>query len=507
MLKKSYKQVMSVLLAAMLVILAGCQSIAGVDLSKLVANNMTAVSGEGDMSLAVELVTAAGYKPSGEEAAILAIINSTKITIDNMKSEDSTHVSMTGKLTIKDKDIPFKLFSTDKSITIHMDGAKKPIVMPLETANGAISTELTKSLIGLDKKAEALLPTVVQYFVKQLPDVKIDSSKVSEKINGQSVPLTKLHIELSGSDLVKLLKGLLDNIIKDEAGLKGLIGQLFDIVVPILKENNDPSMAMILPFLDDKELALSMVLPVIMDSLKKMSASFDLNDPQVQQLKDSTLKLDLYVDSDSYIRKTAVDLNVVFPQVAGSSGIKGMKVTASNSMWNINKPVKAEPIDVSGGTLKINTGDPEQSVSFGKLMGNFDKNSTFYKLIKDDLKLLNKNVQIHVAKNTAESVIGQAYVNEEQYTMAPTRLLLEQLDADVKWNGEKHEITVVDYISDTTIVMHVGSNKATVNGAEKEMQSAVVSKDGYSYVPLRFIALEFGFDINYDANVVTVTRK
>jgi len=495
---------MSVLLAAMLVILAGCQSIAGVDLAKLVTNNMTATSGEGDMSLAVELVTAAGYKPSAEDATILAIFNSTKITIDNMKSEDSTHVSMTGKLSIKDKDIPFKLFATDKSITIHMDGAKKPIVMPLETANGAISTEVTRSLIGLDKKAQALLPTVVQYFVKQLPDVKIDSSKVSEKINGQSVPLTKLHIEINGSDLIKLLKGLLDNIVKDEAGLKALISQLFDIVVPILKESNDPGMEMLLPFLDNKELAVSMALPVIMESLKEMSADINVNDPEIQQLKDLTLKLDLYVDSDSYIRKTAVDLNLVFPQE--SSEIKGIKVTASSSMWNINKPVKAEPIDVSGGTLKINTADPEQSVSFGKFMGNFDKNSTFYKLMKDDLKLLSKNVQIHVAKN-AESVIGQAYVNEEQYTMAPTRLLLEQLDADVKWNGEKHEITVIDYISDTTIVMHVGSNKATVNGAEKEMQSAVVSKDGYSYVPLRFIALEFGFDINYDANVVTVTRK
>jgi len=499
-MKKSMRSIISIFLAAMLVVLAGCQSIAGVDISKLAEKNLTATSSEGNMSMSLELLTDANFKPTPEDTAILSMINSTKLIIDNMKAQDSTHVSMAGKLAIKGKDIPFKLVMTDKSVTIHIDGAKKPIVIPTNFEDGAIPPEL---ILQVDKQAQALVPTFAKYFVKNAPDMKVDSSKVTEKINGESVALTKLHIELNGTDLVKLVKGLLDNMVKDEAGLKEVIGQLYDVMLPIIKEEMkaDPSAASMLSFLENKDTAIAMAVPMIVQTIKDLSAEINVNDPALKELNGITLKLDLYVDSESYIRKSAADLSVAFP--SGTETIKGFKMNVTSEAWNINKPVKVDMIDVSGGAFKI---DPTEDVSAGKFMSNFDKNSNFYKLIKDDLQLLSKDVLFYVVPED-EIYEGDAYVNKEQYTMVPTRSLLEQLDADVKWDGAKQEITVIDYLTEATIVMHVGSDKATVNGVEKQMNSAVVTKDGYSYVPLRFVATEFGFDINYDAGVVTVTRK
>jgi Copper amine oxidase N-terminal domain len=505
LLKKSIRSVISIFLAAMLVVLAGCQSIAGVDISKMAAKNFTVNSSEGNLSMSMQFLTDESFKPNSEDAAIISLINSMKLTVDSIKAQDSTHVSMAGKLTIKDKDIPFKSLLTDKSMTIHIDGAKKPIVIPMNYAGEGLTPEMMAQFNGLDKEAEKLIPTLVQYFVKNTPDMKVETSKVTEKINGQSVPMTKLHIELNGSDLIKLFKGLLDNIAKDEAGLKELIGQLYDVMMPIMKESMkaDPDAAGIIAFLDNKETTIAMIMPMIVETLKDLSAEFDVNDPSLKELNALSLKLDLYVDSESYIRKSAMDLNVVLPGGAKSDGIKGFKVNAISDAWNINKPVKVDTIDVSGGTFKM---DPTEDVSFGKFMSNFDKNSAFYKLIKDDMKLLSKNALFNVVTED-QFVAGNAYTNKDQYTMVPTRALLEQLDAEVKWDAVKKEITIIDYFTETTIVMHVDSNKATVNGVEKEMHSAVVSKEGSSYVPLRFVTTEFGFDISHEAGVVTVTRK
>lgn len=506
--KKGLRSVISIFLAAMLVVLAGCQSIAGIDMSKALVKNMTAKSAEGSMSLSMEMLMDAGYKPSTEDTAMIALLNSMKLTIDSIKTQDSTHLSMAGKLAIKAKEIPFKLAMNDKTVTVHIDGAKKPIVLNLDPTGGMLPADIMDQMKGLDKQVEALLPSFVQYFVGHSPDVKVATSKVSEKINGQSVQLTKLHIELNGTDLIKLIKGLLENIVKDEAGLKQLISSLYDVVIPIVKESMkaDPSSAAFASILDDKETAITMVMPFIVETLKELSAEINLNDPELKELNALTLKLDLYLDNESYIRKTNADIELVLPPAAVVDGFKGFKLKVTSDQWNVNKPVKADVIDTTGGAIVI---DPSQDdISVGKLLANFDKNSTVFKLIKDDLQLLNKDVQFYtVLEEETEDFFGDAYINKDQYTMVPTRALLEQLDADVKWDGAKQEITILDYLTETTIVMHFGSNKASVNGVEKEMQSAVVTKDAYSYVPLRFVATEFGFDIKYEDGIVTVTRK
>lgn len=515
--KKGMKSLVSLMLAAMLVVLAGCQSIAGVDLKKMVSQNVGVTSGESNLFLSVELLTKEGYVPTAEEAELTEFLKSLKLSIDSMKTQDSTHDSMKGSLSFKGTNIPFHLVLDESQMLLHILGAKKPFVLDGYTSNSlgmglnAAAADLPEGfeehLKELEAKMQELMPEFIQFFLTHMPDLeKISVSKVNDTVNGEKLDLTKVHIELDGIELANLLKQLLKNIASDEEGLTKLVSSLMDAVLPIVQEamKNDPELAPYAAMLQNKEMLIGMAMPQFVQLLNDLAASLDkLDESNKAMLANIGLNLDLYLDKDLYSRKTEAALTVNLPKEEQTEGITGFVVHLTTESWNINQPVTIERVNTANGTFPL-----DETMSLTKFMSNFHKDSAVYKLLDEQLNATAKQAFLTLTDATAANAQAHPYKKNGDTTMVPTRYLLEQLDAEVLWDKESKTITIIDPLTDKTIVTQVGSTEASVNGQKKTMPVEVEQADGFSFLPLRFVANELGFHVEWieEENLVIISR-
>lgn len=82
-------------------------------------------------------------------------------------------------------------------------------------------------------------------------------------------------------------------------------------------------------------------------------------------------------------------------------------------------------------------------------------------------------------------------------TMVPVRIISERFGAEVGWDGEKSEITIVK--GDKTIILTLGKAEAIINGAVEALDVAPEEFNGRTMVPLRFISENLGMDVDYIA--------
>ncbi len=87
-------------------------------------------------------------------------------------------------------------------------------------------------------------------------------------------------------------------------------------------------------------------------------------------------------------------------------------------------------------------------------------------------------------------------------TVVPVRAITEGLGAEVSFNPETFEVTIVK--GDTTIILSIGSNVAIVNGESVELDSQSEITNSRTYVPIRFIAETFGLTVDWDAETETI---
>ena len=94
-----------------------------------------------------------------------------------------------------------------------------------------------------------------------------------------------------------------------------------------------------------------------------------------------------------------------------------------------------------------------------------------------------------------EIVKGDAapYVDDAWRTMVPFRVLGEAFGAEVDWNQDAQSVTYT--VGDTEIVMTIGENTYTLNGEEQTMDTAPVLSGDRTYVPVRFVAEDLGFEV------------
>ena len=88
-------------------------------------------------------------------------------------------------------------------------------------------------------------------------------------------------------------------------------------------------------------------------------------------------------------------------------------------------------------------------------------------------------------------------------TLVPIRFVSEAMGADVSWNEADKEVTIVK--GRDTIVTHILSSKATLNGVVYTFDVSTMIKDDRTVVPLRFIAEMLNCDVDWDADTYTVT--
>ncbi len=81
-------------------------------------------------------------------------------------------------------------------------------------------------------------------------------------------------------------------------------------------------------------------------------------------------------------------------------------------------------------------------------------------------------------------------------TMVPLRGVFESLGANVEWDAGTRTVTAKK--SDITVKLRIGNKAASVNGKTVAIDQAPVIKNGYTFVPLRFVSEALGATVNWD---------
>ena len=87
--------------------------------------------------------------------------------------------------------------------------------------------------------------------------------------------------------------------------------------------------------------------------------------------------------------------------------------------------------------------------------------------------------------------------------LVPLRVIFNELGASVNWNGPTQTITATR--GGTVIVMKIGSNSPTVNGAVVPIDQPGIVVDGRTLVPVRFVSEALGVSVLWDGTTRTVT--
>ncbi len=130
------------------------------------------------------------------------------------------------------------------------------------------------------------------------------------------------------------------------------------------------------------------------------------------------------------------------------------------------------------------------------------------------LLLFSATVQIVFAEEIAELPEIKIYLEdkllvsdvkpfiENDRTMVPVRMIAENMGHDVLWNPTNRMVTILS--TRQRIILTIDSNIAQVGKKQVEMDTTAIIRDDRTYVPIRFVSENFGFDVDWDGDTRTV---
>jgi len=491
---------------ALLLVLAGCQTVGGLDVNKALLGDLDVKSAEASTTFSLNLVPAPGI--SAEDQERVDLINSFSLNVGRIKLQDNGNVSAAGAVTFKQLNLPFTLFMDKEAVVFTVEGAKSPFYYPIEDYSALLGEE------GLDpEKAQKISKLLTTFVVNNLPNPSaISVSPVTESVYGEQVNLTKLHAEVTGDQLPGLVKSFLQSVSKDTEGFKQLIGGLYDYLIPVIKEagegSGDPldlGFGDTIPW-EDKEgivtvahdaakLAVDAVLLVYNKQLEEMYE----DSPELRTVlsKNTKLQADIFIDSALHVRKQNIDLIVALP-ASEDLPLKSVSFKAQSETWNINGPVTADSISKEGA-LNISS----TQLTPGQTLRSFDSNSNAYRILKEDIGITKRSLYIEPDDEYYYPVV------KGNTTMIPLRYLAKDMDATVEWSKATRQTIVTDDLSGKKAYFKVGSNVAEVNGVKVKLaQPVFVDEYGDTYVPLRVLAQALQATVKIDSDGwIIVDRK
>lgn len=88
-------------------------------------------------------------------------------------------------------------------------------------------------------------------------------------------------------------------------------------------------------------------------------------------------------------------------------------------------------------------------------------------------------------------------------TMVPLRLIVgDILGAEIQWDGKTKKVTVKN--NDKLIELEINKQTASVNGKKILLDVFPEIKNGRTMVPIRFIAENFGFTVQWNSKTKTI---
>ena len=470
---------------ALLLVLAGCQTVSGLDVNKALLGDLDVKSSESSMTFSLNAEPAEGI--SAEDKEMVELMNSFSLSVSNAKLQDNGNMSAKGSIGFKQFNIPFTVFMDKETLVFTVKGAKQSFYYPIEGYEEMFGT------VGLDtEKSKELSNLLTKFVVKNLPNPgAISVTSVTEAVYGQSLNLMKLHTEVTGDELPALLKGFLKSISKDSEGFTELISGLYDYLYPVIKDLGVDSDDLLflglgeIP-LEDKEGVVTVlhdVAKLAVDTLllvyDKQVDSLYKSVPEVQTIlsKDTKLQVDIFLDSGLHVRKQNVALKVALP-ATDDLPLKSISLKAESEIWNINGPVTADVISTTGG-LNISSAE----LTPGETLRAFEEGSDVYRILKEDIGITKKYIAIAPDDEYYYPIV------KGNVTYVPLRYIAESLDATVEWNPANSSINVTDDVYGDKLVFKVGSSNVLINGNNVKIEQPVFFDEyGYTYVPLRLLA-------------------
>ncbi len=93
-------------------------------------------------------------------------------------------------------------------------------------------------------------------------------------------------------------------------------------------------------------------------------------------------------------------------------------------------------------------------------------------------------------------------LNQNNTNLVPLRTISEEFGAIVDFNKQNNKITITQ--KESIIEATIGSKRAMVNGAKKELQVAPQVVQGTTYVPIRFIGEALGGQVDYQKGILNI---
>lgn len=87
-------------------------------------------------------------------------------------------------------------------------------------------------------------------------------------------------------------------------------------------------------------------------------------------------------------------------------------------------------------------------------------------------------------------------------TLVPVRALVQAFGAGVEWNPDTKTVTITR--DGLTLFLTLGETGVLVNGETFQLDVPAQTMNGRTVVPLRFIAEQMGFEVDYEDGVITV---
>lgn len=482
----------------LLFILTACQTISGIDLTKVIVDHLTATSAEGNQSISWKLEIDPKAELEPDEKKMLELLQTGSIELNNYKAQDEKNASVSATLTLGTKKVPFHVYVNDKQLALQVEGLSDIIQLPLseESSMESIDVDVINRLQE-DKEFKNKLATTL---ISNLPNPAATKVELGQKsvINGEEVSLTKVSTEVKGTDLHEVVIGFVTNLLADEASVKALLETVMSY---------DDSMTS-----EDRSTQVDDFMVQFRDTLGQFKEDMTNDDEAIYKMLNNRfnlMKFEIGIDSGLHIRESKTEIYYRIPKIAGqvTLPIRSIRVNVTGQNWNVNGTVTAD--QPASNSTYIDADTIESPRQFIKQL---DHSSVLYDLLKNDMKLAKRN-EVFYADNLDLSnpllkseVYGQPYINKGT-TMIGVRQLAKQMEYSFSWNSTTKKITLKDEAN--SITFKLGSKHANANGKAIVLSQAPKVIGNLIYIPIRPAAeaLQTGITTERDYELTIITLK
>lgn len=113
-------------------------------------------------------------------------------------------------------------------------------------------------------------------------------------------------------------------------------------------------------------------------------------------------------------------------------------------------------------------------------------------------------IYLEVNGNTLSPDV-EPFLDANDRTMVPVRIIMEELASDVAWDGSDGQGRVDITHKGKVIKLWIGRKTAQVDGKELPLDTSPCLKNNRTMVPVRFVAEALGADVDWGSNTVFIS--